>query len=61
MCQFDDIPHLLQSVCFNSTQLAHLSLVQAVVPLNEECGLLEWVPNTVGLRNILCKLYQWVE
>ncbi|XP_064394848.1 serine/threonine-protein kinase ATR-like [Halichondria panicea] len=30
----------------------------AVVPLNEECGLLEWVPNTIGLRNILSKLYQ---
>jgi serine/threonine-protein kinase ATR len=30
----------------------------AVIPLNEECGLLEWVPNTHGLRNILIKLYQ---
>jgi serine/threonine-protein kinase ATR len=30
----------------------------AVIPLNEECGLLEWVPNTHGLRNILLKLYQ---
>ncbi|XP_028398063.1 serine/threonine-protein kinase ATR-like isoform X2 [Dendronephthya gigantea] len=30
----------------------------AVVPLNEECGLLEWVPNTSGLRNILIKLYK---
>lgn len=30
----------------------------AVIPLNEECGLLEWVSNTHGLRNILIKLYQ---
>lgn len=29
----------------------------SVVTLNEECGLIEWVPNTIGLRNILIKLY----
>jgi serine/threonine-protein kinase ATR len=29
----------------------------AVVTLNEECGLIEWVPNTIGLRHILSKLY----
>ncbi|KAG0147580.1 hypothetical protein CROQUDRAFT_76465 [Cronartium quercuum f. sp. fusiforme G11] len=29
----------------------------AVVVLNEECGLLEWVPNTVAFRNILASLY----
>jgi len=29
----------------------------AVVPLNEECGLIEWVPNTTGLRPILNNLY----
>jgi len=30
----------------------------SVTPLNEECGLLEWVPNTNGLRPILLKLYR---
>ncbi|ORX89906.1 hypothetical protein K493DRAFT_288711 [Basidiobolus meristosporus CBS 931.73] len=30
----------------------------AVVPLNEECGLIEWVPNTAGLRHILLKIYK---
>ncbi|KAJ9123064.1 hypothetical protein QFC22_001253 [Naganishia vaughanmartiniae] len=30
----------------------------AVMPLNEECGLLEWVNNTVPLRSILTKLYE---
>ncbi|KAL3865678.1 hypothetical protein ACJMK2_043042 [Sinanodonta woodiana] len=30
----------------------------AVIPLNEECGLIEWVNNTSGLRNILLKLYK---
>ncbi|EGG02755.1 uncharacterized protein MELLADRAFT_22295, partial [Melampsora larici-populina 98AG31] len=29
----------------------------AVVVLNEECGLLEWVPHTLPLRNILHALY----
>ncbi|XP_047134569.1 serine/threonine-protein kinase atr isoform X1 [Hydra vulgaris] len=30
----------------------------AVIPLNEECGLLEWVPNTSGLRFILNNIYK---
>lgn len=29
----------------------------SVITLNEECGLIEWVPNTTGLRHILHKLY----
>lgn len=29
-----------------------------MIPLNEECGLLEWVNNTSGLRHILIKLYK---
>ena len=30
----------------------------AVVPLNEECGLIEWIPNLVGLRQILNRIYR---
>ncbi|GAB6018708.1 hypothetical protein CHUAL_000384 [Chamberlinius hualienensis] len=30
----------------------------AVVPLNEECGLIEWVPNLNGLRIILHEIYR---
>ncbi|KAJ2403494.1 serine/threonine-protein kinase M1, partial [Coemansia sp. RSA 2530] len=30
----------------------------AVVPLNEECGLIQWVPSTAGLRQILMKQYK---
>ncbi|XP_022100883.1 serine/threonine-protein kinase ATR-like [Acanthaster planci] len=33
----------------------------AVIPLNEECGLIEWVPNTAGLRYILHKIYRQVQ
>lgn len=30
----------------------------SVITLNEECGLIEWVPNTIGLRHILGKFYR---
>jgi serine/threonine-protein kinase ATR len=30
----------------------------AVVILNEECGFLEWVPNTMGYRNVIIGLYE---
>ncbi|KAJ3016848.1 serine/threonine-protein kinase M1, partial [Thoreauomyces humboldtii] len=30
----------------------------AVVPLNEECGLIEWVPNTIGFRHIMVAAYK---
>nr|XP_022332154.1 serine/threonine-protein kinase ATR-like isoform X2 [Crassostrea virginica] len=30
----------------------------SVVPLNEYCGLLEWVNNTLGLRHILIRMYK---
>lgn len=29
-----------------------------MIPLNDECGIIEWVNNTAGLRNILIKLYK---
>lgn len=29
-----------------------------MVPLNEECGLIEWVPNLVGLRPTIMNLYE---
>ena len=30
----------------------------SVCPLNEECGLIEWVPNTHTLRTLLAKIYE---
>ncbi|KAI9501954.1 hypothetical protein BX070DRAFT_227651 [Coemansia spiralis] len=30
----------------------------AVVPLNEECGLIQWVGPTTGIRHVLLKLYK---
>jgi serine/threonine-protein kinase ATR len=29
----------------------------AVLPLNETCGIIEWVPNTIPLRHILQERY----
>uniref|UniRef100_UPI00358FE87A LOW QUALITY PROTEIN: serine/threonine-protein kinase ATR n=1 Tax=Myxine glutinosa TaxID=7769 RepID=UPI00358FE87A len=29
----------------------------AAIPLNQECGLIEWVPNTTGLRSIIGNLH----
>lgn len=33
-------------------------MIQAVIPLNEECGLLEWINNTCPYRTILNTLYK---
>nr|XP_033814332.1 serine/threonine-protein kinase ATR isoform X1 [Geotrypetes seraphini] len=30
----------------------------SVIPLNDECGIIEWINNTAGLRPILNKLYK---
>jgi len=30
----------------------------AVIPLNDDSGLLEWVPNTCGLRFLILELYK---
>lgn len=30
----------------------------SVVTLNEECGFIQWVPNTMPIRPILAKYYQ---
>ena len=28
------------------------------MPLNEECGVIEWVPDTTTMRNIILKTYK---
>eukprot|EP00002_Diphylleia_rotans_P020747 TRINITY_DN4030_c0_g1_i1.p1 TRINITY_DN4030_c0_g1~~TRINITY_DN4030_c0_g1_i1.p1 ORF type:complete len:2534 (-),score=449.32 TRINITY_DN4030_c0_g1_i1:366-7967(-) len=33
-------------------------MTYAVVPLNEEVGLIEWIPGLVGLRQVLQKIYR---
>ncbi|XP_032793021.2 serine/threonine-protein kinase ATR [Daphnia magna] len=29
-----------------------------VIPLNEDCGLIEWIPNLIGLRLVLNRIYR---
>ena len=29
----------------------------SVIPLSEDCGIIEWVPNTTGLRHVMQNLY----
>lgn len=34
------------------------AVTYSVIPLNEECGLVEWVDHTVAYRSILLSLYE---
>ncbi|KAJ2347201.1 hypothetical protein GGH91_001926, partial [Coemansia sp. RSA 2671] len=51
------INHLLRSNAQTQKRGLHIR-TYAVVPLNEECGLIQWVPSTAGLRQILMKQYK---
>ncbi|PWN38433.1 uncharacterized protein FA14DRAFT_118905 [Meira miltonrushii] len=57
LMEFDSmINNLLQSNPDSRKRRLYIR-TYAVVTLNEECGLIEWVPNTVGLRHVLHRLY----
>ncbi|KAK0560483.1 hypothetical protein OC844_003736 [Tilletia horrida] len=57
LMEFDSmINKFLQSNAESRRRRLHIR-TYAVVTLNEECGFIEWVPNTVGFRNILTTLY----
>lgn len=57
LMDFDSIINKVLQSDSESRRRKLLVRTYAVVTLNEECGLIEWVPNTVGLRPILSKLY----
>lgn len=58
LMEFDSmINNLLQSNPDSRKRRLYIR-TYAVVTLNEECGLIEWVPNTVGLRHVLHRLYE---
>ncbi|XP_030746712.1 serine/threonine-protein kinase ATR-like isoform X2 [Sitophilus oryzae] len=58
LMEFNDIVnHLL--LCDPEARQRRLNIrLYSVAPLNEECGLIEWVPNLLGLRPVLLNLYQ---
>lgn len=57
LMEFDAmINKLLQSTSESRRRRLYIR-TYAVLILNEECGLIEWVPNTVALRQVLSKHY----
>ncbi|XP_044272747.1 serine/threonine-protein kinase ATR-like [Tribolium madens] len=58
LMEFNDIVNQLLSREPESRQRRLNIRLYSVAPLNEECGLIEWVPNLVGLRPILHSLYK---
>ncbi|KAK0554083.1 hypothetical protein OC845_000897 [Tilletia horrida] len=57
LMEFDSmINKFLQSNAESRRRQLHIR-TYAVVTLNEECGFIEWVPNTIGFRQILTTLY----
>lgn len=57
LMEFDAMINKLLQASSDSRKRRLLVRTYGVQQLNEECGLIEWVPNTVGLRHILQKLY----
>lgn len=58
LMEFNDIVNQLLSWEAESRQRRLNIRLYSVAPLNEECGLIEWVPNLVGLRPVLMNLYK---
>ncbi|XP_050294547.1 serine/threonine-protein kinase ATR [Anthonomus grandis grandis] len=58
LMEFNDIVnHLLQREAEARQRRLNIRLY-SVAPLNEECGLIEWVNDLIGLRPILMSLYK---
>ncbi|CAH0564186.1 unnamed protein product [Brassicogethes aeneus] len=58
LMEFNDIVNQLLSREPEARQRRLNIRLYSVAPLNEECGLIEWVNNLVGLRPILVNLYK---
>lgn len=58
LMEFNDIVNQLLSLEPEARQRRLNIRLYSVAPLNEECGLIEWVPNLVGLRPVLMALYK---
>lgn len=57
MMEFNSTVNLLLSKCSESRRRKLYIRTFAVIPLTEDCGMVEWVPNTRGLRHILQDIY----
>ncbi|XP_018328651.1 serine/threonine-protein kinase ATR [Agrilus planipennis] len=58
LMEFNDIVNQLLSRDADSRQRRLNIRLYSVAPLNEECGLIEWIPDLVGLRPVLMKIYK---
>ncbi|XP_023017943.2 serine/threonine-protein kinase atr isoform X2 [Leptinotarsa decemlineata] len=58
LMEFNDIVNQLLSREGEARQRRLNIRLYSVAPLNEECGLIEWVSNLVGIRPILVSLYK---
>ncbi|XP_046813707.1 serine/threonine-protein kinase ATR isoform X1 [Vespa crabro] len=58
LMEFNDIVNKYLQKDPESRQRRLYIRTYSVVPLNEECGFIEWVPNLVGFRPILMNLYR---
>lgn len=58
LMEFNDIVNQMLSKEPNSRERRLNIRLYSVAPLNEECGLIEWIPNLVGLRPVLMNLYK---
>nr|KAJ0216324.1 hypothetical protein LSAT_V11C300104440 [Lactuca sativa] len=57
MMEFNAMINRLLSKCPESRRRKLYVRTFAVVPLTEDCGMVEWVPHTRGLRHILQDIY----
>ncbi|KAL0422944.1 UNVERIFIED_CONTAM: Serine/threonine-protein kinase ATR [Sesamum latifolium] len=57
MMEFNAMINRLLSKCAESRRRKLYIRTFAVIPLTEDCGMVEWVPHTRGLRQILQDIY----
>ncbi|KAK9690702.1 hypothetical protein RND81_09G148200 [Saponaria officinalis] len=57
MMEFNAMINRLLSKCAESRRRKLYIRTFAVIPLTEDCGMVEWVPHTRGLRHILQDIY----
>lgn len=58
LMEFNDIVNQLLSRDGDARQRRLNIRVYSVAPLNEECGLIEWIDNLDTLRNVILSIYK---
>lgn len=58
LMEFNDVVNQLLTREAEARQRRLNIRLYSVAPLNEECGLIEWVPDLVGLRPVLMTIYK---